>query len=136
VTTYQPKCVVPSSWYTIGGKKYFVSDISHDVTRFREVTIFTIVGTEGSLTPSDCSLDASTMSKDESYDNGVSKVEEEDKKAVAIRKEAAENSFYHPMKGKHKLKDSGIWKDMETILPDKKKAKESLSGIIEKRVAK
>lgn len=134
-TTFQEVYKAPA-WYKIGGVKYFVSDIRHDVTRFREITTFTIAGTEDSLSmPSTCgSGSIDSPPRDDLFEDSIEKVKTKDKEAKAIRKEAKESEFYHPGKGKHKLESSGKWKKFKKILPNKTKIKEDVNGIAAERI--
>lgn len=134
---FQDRHFIAPAWYKIGGQKYFVSEIRHDLTRAREVTIFTIVGTDKSLKPVDCSsMDIEIPDNDEAFEKNIQKVEEHDKKAIEARKKVIKEKFMHPYTGTHKLEKGSKkgYRKFGNILPSRHKINSKITGAAKLRI--
>lgn len=140
VCRFQPNISIPASWYEVDGELLFISDIRHEVSRFRAVTILTVAGTEETLK----GLPAGSVgggggggSPDTKLSEAIAKVKRNDSKAKDKKKEVLREKKIHHKKNTSSGISSGIKIKMGRILPDDKTEKAKLSGsVIEVRVAK
>ncbi len=137
VCTFQPQISIPAAWYTIDGEKLFISDIRHEISRFRAVTILTVAATEDTVAriPVDGGGGGGgddENDKDDKLEKSKALVKNEDKNVKEIRKNSVELKRFHPKKGKNAIKvgsNGGL--KIGTIFPDateeKKKIKDTIT---------
>ncbi len=130
--THQPDIMIPAMWYDVGGDKVFISDIRHEVSRFRAVTILTVAGvSNGTLGPPPTGGGGSgggSGGADADVIRGKDLISREDAKALQERIKAKKEKRFVPVRntnGKVKIGN---------LLPNKKKAEEKIDGAIKQRI--
>jgi len=141
---FNPKVSIPSSWYKIGEKNYFVSDISHEITRFRRETILTVVMTEDGAkkvterletirsvfgTPED-------NTEDKVREGSEDKVNSKDEEAKSKRKDAKSEKHFNPFIGRHSVSGSekGRKRNLGAFFPRKSDKTKIEKSVASKRI--
>ena len=114
---YSPQIVIPAHWYNVGGKKVFVSDIRHEVTRFRKVTILTIAGVDGSIPSPAGTIRMDASYNDETFDQTKKAVKKDDEN-VKKKRVAAASEKQKPKEVKNGKKNISNELPRETDRPD------------------
>ncbi len=135
VCTFQPDISIPAAWYVIDGEKLFVSDIRHEVSRFRAVTILTIAATEDTVARIPVGGGGGGggggNDKDDKLEKSRSLVKNEDKRAKEIRQNSSKTKRFHPKQGKNAIKVSGNGGlKIGTVLPNRTEEKKKIKNTI------